>query len=152
MPDRVRDFLFNWKLACSVATAGVWYAVALALLWVWQDGIAVLSLLVGTSAGWATGALLAPYPEEESRFRKLSKGLTAFIGGFVVGKVDRVFELVTDAKSGPPLILNPVFARNIWMALGCFFTSTLIVFITRAYVPSVTHQVAKDQSRTSKTP
>jgi hypothetical protein len=123
----------NWKLTVSFGFAVIWGVAAAGLLVAWKDGIAVLGAMVGFALGWFAGILMAPYQEEEKRFTRVSKGVAGFIGGYIVGKVDRVFDLVVDKANGGPLILNPYFARTIWLAAGCFFVTGLTVFVARTY-------------------
>ncbi len=123
----------NWKLTMSFTCAFAWAVCAIGLLIAWRDGIAFLSALIGVALGWFAGILLAPYEEEQKRFDRLSKAVAGFIGGYMVEKADRIFDLAIDKTNGGPLILNPYFARSIWMAIGCFFVSGLTVFVARTY-------------------
>jgi hypothetical protein len=123
----------NWKLTGSFVATSVWAFITASLLWAWWDGIATLSALVGVALGWSAGILLAPYDDEEKRFQKLSKSIAGFISGYLVAKSDRVFDLVTDKSAGGPLILDPYFARVIWMGVGCMAMAGLTVFVARTY-------------------
>ena len=123
----------NLRLATSFTTAAA-FAIAMAwLLIVWRGGVALLAALVGTALGWAAGILLAPYKEEESKFRRLSKIAAAFISGYAAGKIDRIFELLTDKTSGKPPILDPQVFRPILMAITAFVVTGITVFVARCY-------------------
>lgn len=128
--DAVSD---NWKLTCSFVATFIWALVAAGLLLVWWDAIATLGALVGIALGWCAGILLAPYADEEKRFQKLSKSVAGFVSGYLLAKSDRVFDLVTDKGAGGPLLLNPYFARVLWMGVGCMLMAGLTVFVARTY-------------------
>lgn len=125
----------NLKLTCSFGVSAGWYVTALFLVWHWSSADLVLAMLFGTAAGWAAGVLLAPYEEEERRFKNISKVVSGIIGGYLLGKADRVYDLLTDKdKSGDTLILqNPMILRVIVLALGCFIVASLAVFVARTY-------------------
>jgi hypothetical protein len=127
----------NWKLTASFVAASIWAIIAAALLIAWWDGVSTLSALVGIAVGWSAGILLAPYDNEEKRFQKLSKSVAGFVSGYLVAKSDRVFDLVVEKSGSGPLILNPYFARAIWMGVGCMIIAGLIVFVGRTYSQSV---------------
>ncbi len=94
----------------------------------------MLGALVGTSLGWAAGILLAPYEKEEkAQFQRLSKSVAAFLGGYAVGKIDRIFDLLMDKANGTPRILDPSLQHAFWLALVCFLVTTAAVFVARAY-------------------
>ena len=137
MLKRVWDFVSdNWKLTASFVAAFIWAVLAAVLLIAWWDGVSTLSALVGVAIGWSAGILLAPYDDEEKRFKKLSKSVAGFVSGYLVAKSDRVFDLVVEKGGSGPLILNPYFARAIWMGVGCMIVAGLIVFVARTYEPT----------------
>ena len=94
------------KLTTSFTTAAVFAICLVTLLVIWRDSMILLAALIGTALGWAVGILLAPYPEEQKRFQRLSKGIAGFLGGYIAAKLDRVFDLLMDKTGGGPLILQ----------------------------------------------
>ena len=128
-----RSIRENPKLATSFGAAALFGAILVGLLIFWRDGIAVLGALLGAALGRAVGILLAPYEEEEKRFKALSKGIAGFLTGYVVGKIDPVFQLLVEKTGGQPLILNPRLVRTLLMSLACFMVTTIWVFVARIY-------------------
>ena len=102
--QELRDKLrVNLKLTMSFTTAAVFAICLVILLVIWRDSMILLGALVGTALGWAVGVLLAPYPQEQKHFHRLSKGVAGFLGGYVAAKLDRVFDLLMDKTGGGPL-------------------------------------------------
>ena len=130
----LRDNLrVSLKLTTSFATATVFVICLVTLLVIWRDAMALLAALTGTAIGWAVGILLAPYPEEQKRFQRLSKGIAGFLTGYVAAKIDRVFDLLTDKTGGAPLILNLRLVRSLSIAVACLLVATVTVFVARTY-------------------
>lgn len=125
------------KLTTSFITAALVAIALICLLIAWRDGNAFLGALVGTVLGWACGIILAPYKEEEKRFQRLSKGIAGFLGGYAAGKFDRVFDLLTDKSTGPPLLSNTHILRSFWMALASLLVTAITVFVARTYWQTV---------------
>jgi len=99
----------------------------------WEDDLGWLSAALGALVGWAAGILSAPYNRREStQFRVYGKLASAFLTGFLLAKIDRVFDLGIDEKYGP-LILHERFARNLMVATSCFFIAMISTFIVRQY-------------------
>ncbi|HEY6249324.1 MAG TPA: hypothetical protein VI685_05155 [Candidatus Angelobacter sp.] len=135
---QIRNSLrISLKLTTSFITAALVAVTLICLLIAWRDGIALLGALVGTALGWGCGILLAPYKEEQKRFQRLSKGIAGFLGGYAAGKIDRVFDLLTDRSTGPPLLLNPHVLRSFWMALASLLITAITVFVARTYWQAV---------------
>ena len=132
---KLRDNLrVNLKLTTSFTTAAVFAICLIALLVIWRDAMALLAALIGTALGWAVGILLAPYPEEQKQFQRLSKGIAGFLSGYVAAKIDRVFDLLLDKSGGVPLILNLRVVRNLSVAVACLLVASVTVFVARAYL------------------
>ena len=128
-----RSLRQNFKLAASFGSAAVFVVILLGLLIYWRDGLALLVAVLGAVLGWAAGVLLAPYKPEETRFKAISKGIVGFLTGYVVGKIDCVFDLLVDRSGGQPILMSPRFIRTFLMALVCFLVATLWVFVARTY-------------------
>ena len=79
------------KVIVSFISFGLLSAVAIGLLVIWRDDLAVLSALLGTAAGWVLGTLVSPSGTGEVRqFKEFSKVLSAFLTGFVLSKVNHL--------------------------------------------------------------
>ena len=132
--QELRDNLrVSLKLTTSFITAALFAICLVTLLVIWRDSMVLLGALVGTALGWAVGILLAPYPEEQKRFQRLSKGIAGFLGGYVAAKLDRVFELLVDKTGGGPLILNLRVVRSLSVAIACLLVASVTVFVARTY-------------------
>jgi len=132
--QELRDNLrVSLKLTTSFITAALFAICLVTLLVIWRDAMALLAALIGTAIGWAVGILLAPYPEEQKRFQRLSKGIAGFITGYVAAKIDRVFDLLTDKAGGAPLILNLRVVRSLSIAVACLLVASVTVFVARTY-------------------
>jgi hypothetical protein len=132
--QELRDNLrVSLKLTTSFTTAAVFAICLVILLVIWRDSMILLGALVGTALGWAVGILLAPYPEEQKRFQRLSKGIAGFLGGYVAAKLDRVFDLLVDKTGGGPLILNLRVVRSLSVAVACLLVASVTVFVARTY-------------------
>lgn len=132
--QELRDNLrVNVKLTTSLITAAAFAICLVTLLAIWRDAMALMAALIGTALGWSVGILLAPYPEEQKRFQRLSKGIAGFLGGYVAAKLDRVFDLLLDKTAGVPLILNLRLVRSLSVAVACLLVASLTVFVARTY-------------------
>ena|SRR5258708_1900390 len=132
----MHELLGNPELVVSFAVALVLYVITTGLLIVWWDSYAVLSAVVGICAGWGAGLLLAPYEEEQKKFKAYSKMASGFITGFLVAKLDKVFEILTDKQAGLHL-LDAVVERRVWIGVICFLITAIIVFVARTYWQSI---------------
>ena len=91
----------------------------------------ILILLFGGLLGWITGILATPLdPSEKSQFSAYAAAISTFLTGFVVAKLDKLFELtiekdvLSEVAFGQALIFGTAFL------LGALFT-----FIGRRYIP-----------------
>jgi len=55
----------------------------------WWLNVAIC--IFGFALGWNVGFLLSPFPEEKLEFVTLGKAVAAFVGGFLVAKLDVLF-------------------------------------------------------------
>jgi hypothetical protein len=121
----------NWKLYAS-ATAAAFFALIIGgLLYSIWDRYATLSAALGAAAGWWTGVVLAPYPEEEKKFQGWSKAFTGFLGGITVTKLDQAFNKLGDDKKS--FVFQEVFLGRCGMAALAFLTVSVAVFVFRTY-------------------
>jgi hypothetical protein len=97
------------------------------------DWLAWLSLALGLAAGWAAGILFAPYHSERDRFREYVKLVSAFLTGYVVSKIDRLFELWLDPAHGL-LLLNPIFANRVLVCVTSFLLAAVSTYVARKYL------------------
>ncbi len=112
------------KLAGSYVFGVIIAAILLRIVWVLKDSLAWLSLALGLAGGWAAGILLAPYQSEQLRFREYVKIASAFITGYGVSKLDRLFELWLDPNRGL-MILSQAFAHRTLICITSFLWAVL---------------------------
>ena len=105
-----------YKLAGSFVLAAIIALILLRIEWVLKDSLAWLSLALGLAGGWVAGILLAPYQSEQDRFREYLKVVSAFIAGYGVSKLDRLFELWLDPARGL-VILSQAFAHRVLICI-----------------------------------
>lgn len=103
------------------------------ILWRLWELMALLSSALGLAAGWAIGILLAPYQSERDRFREYVKVASAFITGYGVSKLDRLFDLWTDPVRGS-LILSQAFAYRGLLCITSFLLAAVTTYVSRKYV------------------
>jgi hypothetical protein len=91
----------------------------------------VLVLITATLLGWCGGILLTPHnSSEQKRFTEYGAAISTFLSGFVLAKVDRVFE---DTFDDAGLLSDTAIARTLIFASG-FLLGGLFTFISRLYV------------------
>jgi hypothetical protein len=98
-----------------------------------HDSLAWLFTALGLATGWTTGILFAPYQSEKDRFREYIKLVSAFVGGYIVSKVDRLFELWFDPARGP-LLLDPVVAHRALVCITSFLLAATGTYVARKYL------------------
>ncbi|HWY23264.1 MAG TPA: hypothetical protein VNX26_18700 [Candidatus Acidoferrum sp.] len=123
----------NLKLAGSFVFAVIVGLMLSVVLWHAWDLLALLSSALGLASGWAAGILLAPYQSEQDRFREYVKLASAFITGYGVSKLDRLFELWTDPSRGS-LILTRTFAVRVLVCITSFLLAAVTTYVSRKYI------------------
>jgi hypothetical protein len=129
----VAVLLGNLGLASSFIFAVIVCLILVIVLWYLWDLLALLCSALGLASGWATGILLAPYQSERDRFREYVKVASAFITGYGVSKLDRLFELWTDPARGS-LILKQIFAYRALVCITSFLLAAVITYVSRKYI------------------
>ena len=145
-------FDIQWEIFGSSVGVFIAAVVTLILLRHWHDWNSALGVLVGGSLGWGVGVLLSPFEREKSVFQGYGKAATAFATGFLVSKLDRIFELLVSDRTGAgPLILSPSVAwRPLLFAFLSLCFTTFYVFTSRQYGQRA--HAETDAEQTSKTP
>ena len=109
-------------LVVSVALADPAYRAVYALLWI--ASVAVGALL---------GILATPYDrQEQDGFRATGATLSAFLSGFVVSKLDRLFERAFNDKE----FLMPAFLTAVLSCLAVTLSIALMTAVIRQYMPT----------------
>src|SRR5215212_2601636 len=90
--------------------------------------ITVASL--GGLVGWIAGIIVTPASSEKSQFKNISKTISVFLSGFILAKIDRLWDQGA-TKSG---FLTEVLVANL-LFFGAFFSlGFILVFIGRKYL------------------
>ncbi len=121
------------KVAGSYLFAVIIASILLRIAWVLKDSLAWLSMAFGLAAGWAVGILLAPYQSEQDRFREYVKVASAFITGYGVSKLDRLFELWLDPARGLVILSQP-FAHRVLICITSFLLAAVFTYVNRKYL------------------
>lgn len=121
------------KLVFSFIFAGLVSAILICVLFCLHDGLAWLCMALGFAAGWASGILLSPYESEQARFKDFTKLVSAFVTGYLVSKLDRLFEVWLDPTRGS-IMLNEVFAYRALICITSFLLAAISTYIGRKYV------------------
>jgi hypothetical protein len=119
-------------------TPGIWIGYALGLLalcgMVWgalgqsAPRINVLVLISGALIGWVVGMLMTPVTgNEQAHFPEYGKALSTFVTGYLVAKLDRLFESVV----GTPTNINEVLIARLLLFISSFALGTLATYIWR---------------------
>lgn len=107
-------------------------AILFVVLVIGRDLLAWLATGLGLVAGWGTGILAHPYKSESDRFKELVKVVSVFITGFLVGKLDRLFELWFNPEYGP-MVLRPTFALRTMAGITGFLLAAVSTYVARKY-------------------
>ena len=121
----------NWSLWISYALGA---AVAGACLWIgstidqWSLNVAII--VFGFALGWNIGMLLSPKLEAEQKaFVVYGKAITAFLGGFLIAKLDAAFG--GNALSG--IVADPVGATRFLLFGIMFLLGLQCTYVGRMY-------------------
>ena len=87
--------------------------------------------VLGWASGWVSGTLVAPYDKDEvTLFSQISKGIWGFVSGYLLAKVDPIFEFFHNSGFLP---LSELSLFRIIMYISVTVVIMLIVFFARKY-------------------
>jgi hypothetical protein len=101
------------------------------------DHIINLAILIASIAiGWLFGTFVSPdTPDEETRFSRLGTAIKAFVSGYLVSKMDKLFTVIFDPDK---LFQNLPMFRFLLFVTG-LIVAALVTYVLREYVlPSPT--------------
>ena len=112
---------------------------ALALI-VWAAGrqgasapLSIQIIVAGALIGWVVGILVTPLsPGEKSRFSEYGTAISTFITGYLVAKIDRVFDLSIKDRAD----INELLIGRVLMFVSAFILGALATSIWRTYLSS----------------
>jgi len=90
--------------------------------------INVLVCLLGGVSGWITGLLLTPTPPEKQAFHRIGSALIAFVSGFLMAKLEPLFQASASKGSDIRSILFSLLLFGVSFGVGALF-----VFVGRKY-------------------
>jgi F0F1-type ATP synthase assembly protein I len=93
----------------------------------------ILFLVSGGLVGWMLGVLITPISDtERKKFSEFGKAIATFLTGFLLAKIERIFELAVQDKSD----ISDIFIGRSLILIGSFVLGVLSTFIWRSYVTS----------------
>jgi hypothetical protein len=88
-------------------------------------------LIAGGLVGWIVGMLITPVsPKEQAVFSDAGKALSAFVTGYLVAKIDRIFDVAMKQDGN----VNGLFVGRLLMFISMFALGVLATFVWRSYV------------------
>jgi len=90
----------------------------------------LIIIIAGYTIGWFTGILASPYGlSEENRFSEYKKAISAFVGGYILSKIDNTLVNVLSWEN----LKNIVSAFRLFSFVASFLISLIITFVYRRY-------------------
>jgi hypothetical protein len=130
----------SWKVAVAVAApllvaSGVLgFFIAPTSTDAYLNGALVIAC---SSVGWAFGMILSPDSTlEEKKFSTLWKGISLFISGYLVSKIDPLLDSALKPEAVSHL-LEPLAAYRILAALTAIILTAILTYVVRVYAFSV---------------
>lgn len=88
-------------------------------------------LITGALVGWVVGMLITPVsPKDQSVFSDAGRALSTFAAGYLVAKIDRLFDIATRKDEN----VNGLFVGRLLMFVSTFALGVLATFVWRSYV------------------
>ena len=99
-----------------------------------QPPVRMMLFVFGALLGWTVGILITPEKSQEGAFSAYGTAIMTFITGFLVAKIDRIFEVKIE---GNPNFVNGEFVFRVLLGGSAFVLGVLCTFIWRTYVSGV---------------
>jgi hypothetical protein len=88
-------------------------------------------LIAGGLVGWLVGMLITPVaPKEQAIFSETGKALSTFVTGYLVAKIDRIFDIAMKQDGN----VNGLLVGRLLMFVSMFALGALATFVWRSYV------------------
>lgn len=95
--------------------------------------ILFLNGVFGSGTGWLIGILISPYGKNEtSSFKTYITAAQGFFTGFLVSKIDKVFELIVQDLTNNPIAQQTTLVRISFFIISCIFIA-IFTYVTRTY-------------------
>ena len=96
-------------------------------------------LVAGFSLGWLIAVLATPYgPREESRFSGYWQAISAFVGGYLISKIDGSLASALSWET----LQEPVSGFRVVAFSSGFLLSMLLTYVYRSYAKTTPQAVA----------
>lgn len=126
----------SWKVAVSIATPLLIATGILGCLIAPTQADAYLNseLVIAFSAvGWAVGMIISPDSAmEEKKFSGIWKGISLFLSGYLVSKIDPLVETLLKPETVGHLS-NPLVAYRLLAAVAAVIFAAILTYAVRAY-------------------
>jgi hypothetical protein len=128
MPSAGRQL--NYAVLIGYALGGLFSAACLSIAFVMQLWwLNVATCLFGFALGWNVGMLLSPKEYEKQQFAGYGKAISAFIGGFLVAKIDAAF----GGAELKRIVADPVIVGRLLLFGTTFFFGVQSTYVGRRY-------------------
>jgi hypothetical protein len=88
-------------------------------------------LIAGGLVGWVVGMLITPVsPKDPVVFSDTGRALSTFVAGYLVAKIDRIFDIATRKDDN----VNGLLVGRLLMFVSMFALGVLATFVWRSYV------------------
>lgn len=101
----------------------------------------ILTCLFGSTVGWWTGILMSPDRAEQGRFLDFRRAVSAFLSGFVLAKLDFLFE-GTVARD---LAANPIFIGRVFLFATTWLICAQFTYVARHNLGEQSARAAGDE-------
>jgi len=89
-----------------------------------------LICIFGAILGWFVAILVSPYGKNDGdKLDKFSKIVGAFLSGYILSKLDNLFEVIMDPKN----MLETLYGQRILLFVCFFIVMWIVVFSFRVY-------------------
>jgi hypothetical protein len=89
----------------------------------------ILICIFGSIVGWSAGMLFSPKSGEKHQFSEFRKAISAFVGGFVLAKLDLLFAGASNNLSNGTVLLGRILLFGTTFLLCLQFT-----YVARSYL------------------
>jgi hypothetical protein len=132
--DHPGTFAKSWTRAAVVMLAAAAAAALIASFWL-TSGTSpawnAVAWLAGIPAGFIVGLVTSPLgTADKQRLSAAGQIVTGFLSGFVVSKIDRLFEMAVQSK----VVMGPSFLVPVAMFATSSSATAIAVFLVRSYV------------------
>jgi hypothetical protein len=117
----------GYVLAAIVLAGVIWCAVGEMT----SSRLNILIVIAGGLIGWVVGMLVTPVSVgEQTNFPEYGKALSTFVSGYLVAKIDKLFDLSVKDRAD----INGLLIGRLFMFVSAFALGALSTFVWRSYI------------------